>query len=330
MSLVFEEFLSTSEVLTAFGSRSFVAAMLRFEAALAKAQAQAGLIALAQASSIADTCKVDLFDSDKIIRESARASHLAEPLVGTLTETVRLFNKDAAQFVNFGCTFEDVISAALALIARDVFGHIEADTRAARDTLLAHASDNQSATLSRNLERIASARRQATAFKLLRTGNPDASAMGQKCSEVEHRVAAELDLEVCTAAFDGWRDAWVAAGCELGLIIGSFGKIANEILATWSDLPTTYRTCSAIASAAQRAPQRVAVLLASLPLRAQSAHGHWQTAQAEWVQLLVAGHACAKLMLVCVTDLDASAKLQRDRSTVRDAGTRAIEHKARR
>jgi 3-carboxy-cis,cis-muconate cycloisomerase len=41
---IFEGFLSTSEVLQAFGKRSFVDAMLRFEASLARAQAAVGLI----------------------------------------------------------------------------------------------------------------------------------------------------------------------------------------------------------------------------------------------------------------------------------------------
>ena len=73
MSNVFEGFLSTPEVMDAFGDRQFVAAMLRFEAALANAQAASGLIPEAAAQSIVDTCKVDLFDAPKIVRESTRS-----------------------------------------------------------------------------------------------------------------------------------------------------------------------------------------------------------------------------------------------------------------
>ena len=49
MSNVFEGFLSTPEVADAFGDHSFVAAMLRFEAALANAQAAFGVIPQAAA-----------------------------------------------------------------------------------------------------------------------------------------------------------------------------------------------------------------------------------------------------------------------------------------
>ena len=41
---IFEGFLSTSETLAAFSDHNFVDAMLRFEAALARAQAAEGLI----------------------------------------------------------------------------------------------------------------------------------------------------------------------------------------------------------------------------------------------------------------------------------------------
>ena len=48
---IFEGFLSTPEVLDAFSDHHFVDAMLRFEAALARAQAQRGLIPQAAAHS---------------------------------------------------------------------------------------------------------------------------------------------------------------------------------------------------------------------------------------------------------------------------------------
>ena len=95
MSSIFESFLSTAEVQEAFGDRAFVAAMLRFEAALARAQADAGLIPEAAAQSIIGTCKVELFDVAKIVRESPRAGSLAIPLVESLKETVGLFNPAA-------------------------------------------------------------------------------------------------------------------------------------------------------------------------------------------------------------------------------------------
>ena len=92
--------------------------MLRFEASLARAQASVGLIPEAAAESVIGSCKVELFDVAKIVRESGRAGSIAIPLVKTLKETVGLFNKEAAGFVHFGSTSQDVIDTALALVTR--------------------------------------------------------------------------------------------------------------------------------------------------------------------------------------------------------------------
>ncbi len=88
---IFEGFLSTPETLAAFDDRSFVDAMLRFEAGLARAQAAVGLIPESAAQSIVGTCKVELFDVARIVRESGRAGSVAIPLVKALKEAVGLF-----------------------------------------------------------------------------------------------------------------------------------------------------------------------------------------------------------------------------------------------
>ena len=139
MSKVFEGFLSTPEVMEAFSDRHFVAAMLRFEAALASAQAAHGVIPEAAAQSIVDTCKVELFDAAKIVRESARAGSLSVPLVKSLKETVGLFNREAVAYVHFGSVSQDVIDTAMALITRDVLEMVEADLRRCIDAVFALA-----------------------------------------------------------------------------------------------------------------------------------------------------------------------------------------------
>jgi 3-carboxy-cis,cis-muconate cycloisomerase len=74
MNSLFERLLSTSEVMEALSDRHFVEAMLRFEAALARAQASASLIPQAAAQSIVGTCKVELFDVQKLVREAGSGS----------------------------------------------------------------------------------------------------------------------------------------------------------------------------------------------------------------------------------------------------------------
>ncbi len=257
MSSIFEGFLSTPEALELFSERQIVEAMLRFEASLARAQASAGLIPEAAAQSIIGTCKVELFDVTKIVRESVRAGSVAIPLVKSLTETVGLFNKDAAKFVHFGTTSQDVLDTAMALVTRDALDMIEADIRKTIACLLAlaerHAGDavlartfmqpasvtsfglkcvNWAAPLVRSLQRLQVARGNALSVQL--GGAVGTLAQMKKGNrklgpQVMTLMAADLGLRAAPFSWHTQRDEWVALGCEMALLTGSLGKMAKDI-----------------------------------------------------------------------------------------------------
>ena len=250
---IFEGFLSTSETLGAFSDRAFVDAMLRFEAALARAQAAEGLIPESAAHSIVSSCKVELFDVAKIVRESGRAGSVAIPLVKALREAVGLFNAEAAPFVHFGSTSQDVIDSAMALVTREAVALVEADLAKAADALLrlavAHAETPMlartlmqpasvtsfgfkcagwAAPLVRSRIRLRDAARHALQLQLGGAIGTLAQMKGQGAA-VRQRMAKELGLGDPGATWHTQRDEWVALGCELGLVTGSLGKIAVDI-----------------------------------------------------------------------------------------------------
>ena len=250
---IFEGFLSTSETLGAFSDRAFVDAMLRFEAALARAQAAEGLIPESAAHSIVSSCKVELFDVAKIVRESGRAGSVAIPLVKALREAVGLFNADAAPFVHFGSTSQDVIDSAMALVTREAVALVETDLAKAADALLrlatAHADTPMlartlmqpasvtsfgfkcagwAAPLVRRRIRLREAARHALQLQLGGAVGTLAQMKGQGPA-VRKRMAKELGLGDPGATWHTQRDEWVALGCELGLMTGSLGKIAVDI-----------------------------------------------------------------------------------------------------
>ncbi len=337
---IFEGFLSTPEILEAFSESHFLAAMLRFEASLARAQATAGLIPESAAQSIIGTCKVELFDVSKIVRESGRAGTLAIPLMKSLKETVGLFNPDAVRFVHFGSTSQDVIDTALALVTRDALAMVQADVQIAIDALLAlaerHAADP---ILARTLLQPAS----VTSFGLKCAGwvaplirsqqRLQVAAANALCVQLGGAVgtlaqmkaqgpvvialmAADLQLKAPLATWHTQRDEWVALGCELGLLVGSLGKIARDISLMGqfevnevsepvepgrggsSAMPHKRNpvACMVALVAAQRAPQRVAALLAAMPQEHERALSHWQTELAEWPALLMSAHGSARAM----------------------------------
>lgn len=250
---IFEGFLSTSETLGAFSDRAFVDAMLRFEAALARAQAAEGLIPESAAHSIVGSCKVELFDVAKIVRESGRAGSVAIPLVKALREAVGLFNAEAAPFVHFGSTSQDVIDSAMSLVTREAVALIETDLAKAAEALLQLAVQHAAtpmlartlmqpasvtsfgfkcagwaAPLVRGRLRLREAARHALQLQLGGAVGTLAQ-MGPQAGAVRARMAKELGLADPGATWHTQRDEWVALGCELGLLTGSLGKIAVDV-----------------------------------------------------------------------------------------------------
>ena len=253
---IFDGFLSSPESLDAFSDGAFVAAMLRFEAALARAQAAEGLIPDAAAATIRKCCDVAQFDVAGIVRDSGRAGSVAIPLVKALREKVAAADAEAAPFVNFvhyGSTSQDVIDTATSLVTRDVIALIEVDLARAAAALLDHAvryattpmlartlmqpasvtsfgfkCAGWAAPLVRSAERLHETARHALQVQL----GGAVGTLAQMCGRgaaVRARLAADLGLADPGATWHTQRDEWVALGCELGLVAGSLGKIGLDI-----------------------------------------------------------------------------------------------------
>jgi 3-carboxy-cis,cis-muconate cycloisomerase len=253
MSFIFDGFLTTPEAQDAFADRQFVSAMLRFEAALASAQAAEGLIPESSAASIIRTCKVELFDVPKLVRESGPAGSIAVPLVKSLKEAVALFNPAAQEHTHVGCIAQDVVDTAMVLVTRQALMLIEADlarvvqvlstlarqyasTPMLARTLMQPASVTSFglkcvgwlAPLVRSQRRLVKASQQA--MKLQLGGAVGTLAeMGEHGPAVARRMAQDLGLQTPESSWQSQRDEWVALGCELGLLTGSLGKLARDI-----------------------------------------------------------------------------------------------------
>lgn len=358
MSGIFDSILATPEVQDAFSERSFVDAMLRFAAALARAQAAEGLIPESAAQSIIGTAKVELFDVVKICRESARAGSVAIPMVKTLKETVGLFNPEAVAWVHFGVIGQDVIDTAMALVTLRALRLIETDTRVALDALLALAQIHEAtpmlartllqpasvitfglkcvgwaAPLARSLARLRLVSGRALQLQLGGAVGTRAEMKGTG-ARVARRMAADLSLAEPVAAWHTQRDEWVALACELGLLAGSLGKIARDIsLMSQFEVGEVAEPavpgrggsstmafkhnpvgCMVALTAAQRAPQRVAALLAGMAHEHERALGGWQAELAElaeWPQLVMLAHGSARAMAQALSPLQVHADRMR-------------------
>src|SRR6478609_3085234 len=92
--------------------------MLNFEAALARAEAATGVIPQSAAGPIAAACRAESFDLAALADASTRSGNLAIPLVKALTSNVAKQDADAARYVHWGATSQDVIDTATMLTLR--------------------------------------------------------------------------------------------------------------------------------------------------------------------------------------------------------------------
>src|SRR6202165_2621670 len=93
--------------------------MLDFEAALARAEAATGVIPASAAGPIAKACKASSFDLADLAEAATRSGNLAIPLVKALTAEVAKVHPDAARYVHWGATSQDVIDTAGMLTFRE-------------------------------------------------------------------------------------------------------------------------------------------------------------------------------------------------------------------
>lgn len=335
--LVFEGFLSTPQMLALFDESAIVQAMMDFEAALARAEAKAGVIPQSAAQAIASLCRAELYDVAGLVAASGRAGSLAIPLVKKLTETVALFDPAAAGYVHWGSTSQDVIDTAMVLQTRralrlidddllSLCGHLLDQAEAADATPMLARTLMQPALVSSlrckllnwlmPLLRSARAlRAQADEALLLQLGGAAGTlaSLGDKADAVASQVAAELRLRLPDQCWHTQRDRWVRLGAELGVMCGSLGKLARDLsllaqaevgemmeggAGGSSAMPHKRNpvACMQALAAAQRAPQRVAALLACMGQEHERGLGGWQAELAEWSGLLLSSHGALQAL----------------------------------
>ncbi|HEY7123638.1 MAG TPA: 3-carboxy-cis,cis-muconate cycloisomerase [Ktedonobacterales bacterium] len=242
---------STPGMTDAFSSEAQVRAMLAFEAALARAEARAGIISQVAADVIAASCQVELFDVAALYREAAVAGTPAIPLVRRLTALV---NAEAQKFVHWGATSQDAIDTALMLQMRDgldqlvegllgVCAGCAALAEQHRQTLMAGRTLLQQALpitfglkaarwlalAARQVEMLREDRKRLLAVQL---GGAAGSLafLGDKGLQVAALLAEELGLAAPALPWHTERDRVARIAASLGIVAGAMAKIAGDVL----------------------------------------------------------------------------------------------------
>jgi 3-carboxy-cis,cis-muconate cycloisomerase len=227
--------------------------MLDFEAALAGAEAATGVIPAGAAGPIATACKASSFDLAALAEAATRSGNVAIPLVKALTDKVATTDPDAARYVHWGATSQDVIDTAAMLrlraavdvllpdLDRAIAGFAKLarrhrDTAVVARTWLQHALPmpfglklaEYAAALHRSRRRLRRLRSEGLALQFGGAAGTLA-ALGDKGLKVAERLAQELALPLPDAPWHGHRDRIAEAASVLAIVAGSCGKIARDI-----------------------------------------------------------------------------------------------------
>lgn len=119
-------YLTSDATAACLDARATLVRMLEFEATLARTQAALGVIPAGAARAIEAACVPEHFDIDALRRGTAEGSNPAIALVRMLTEAVAAVDADAARYVHWGATSQDVMDTAFVLQLRDAASRLDA------------------------------------------------------------------------------------------------------------------------------------------------------------------------------------------------------------
>ncbi len=249
-SELFRDQFGTAEMRDIFSDRVTVQKWLDTEAALARAEAEEGLIPAAAADEIARISDAALYDLDAMRAEMARTSHPIVPLVRAMDEKCK---GDAGGYVHWGATTQDIMDTGQILQIKDAWAVIAADlekldhnlARLARDhrtTPMAGRTHGQQAQpvtfgykvaiwldeLRRHQTRMTEA--SARVFMGQFSGAVGSmAAIGEPGLAVQKRMMALLGLTQPAISWHVARDTLAEAACVIVMVSQTMGKIAQEI-----------------------------------------------------------------------------------------------------
>jgi len=253
MHKVYDKLYYSAEMNEVFSDASALTCMLRFEAALAQAQADHRLIPRSSADVIVACCSAELVNLELLAEQSALAVNPAIPLVKQLTLIVKERDVEAAKYVHFGATSQDVMDTGLVLQINQALRLIDHDLQLVQNNLV-ELIEKHRHTVMAGRTLLTQARPITFGFKaaawldpLLRSRNRlkeicsntlaiqfggavgTLASMNSKGLEVLMLMAKELGLQAPSFTWHTARDRIADVAAALGVLVGNLGKMAKDI-----------------------------------------------------------------------------------------------------
>ncbi|MGF1611341.1 MAG: 3-carboxy-cis,cis-muconate cycloisomerase [Kiloniellales bacterium] len=249
-SALYGALLSDAETAALFDDRADMRAMLAVEAALARAEAKLGIIPAEAAERIARTAENLEIEPATLAAGTASAGVPVPALVESLRQAA---GGEAAAYVHWGATSQDIIDSALLLRLRSaleiherrlaaLIEQLAALAEAHRATVMAGRTRSQQATpitfglkvagwLAPLLRQRARLNEIRPRLLLVSFGGAAGTlaALGERGLEVAEALAGELALGMPPGPWHSQRDGLAELGGWLALTTGALGKIGQDV-----------------------------------------------------------------------------------------------------
>ena len=249
-SILFRDAFGTPQMRAVFSDFALIARYVEVEVALARAEARCGVIPADAGEEIAARSDVNALDFDLLRRETDVVGYPILPLVHQLVKQCG----EAGRYVHWGATTQDIMDTALVLQVREGLRIIDNDiaalrgiladlSRKYRDTPMAGRTHLQHALpvtfgyktaiwlamFDRHAERLAQLRPRVLVGQFAGAAGTLAS-LGDKGLEVQRALMQELGLGVPVSTWHVARDSLAELVNFFGLVTGSLGKIALDVM----------------------------------------------------------------------------------------------------
>ena len=249
-SAIFRDMFGTPAMRAVFADETLARRYVEVEVALAKAEARAGVVPAAAAHEIAHRASSLSLD---IATLKAETDVVGYPIVGIVHQMAKA-SGEAAGYVHWGATTQDIMDTATVLQLREALALIEADLSAIEVALAGLAAKHSNTVMAgrthlqhalpvtfgfkaavwlsmikRHLERLRQLRPRVLVAQFSGAAGTLAS-LGDKGLEVQAELASELGLGVPEITWHVARDGIAEAGAFLGLVTGSLAKIAVDVM----------------------------------------------------------------------------------------------------
>ena len=250
---VHDPWFSDDRVAALFTGATHLQFMLDVEAALAAAEASAGVIPPGCVEPIRAAASATLHDPAVIAEEAAAAGNIVIPVVRHLTQRVAAADAAAARYVHWGATSQDIQDTALVLQLRAaislVIEHIERAARSAEGLARTHSETPMAGrtwlqhaipttfglkaagwldALDRTRRRLDVALDDVLVLQFGGAAGTLAS-LGSDGPAVTDALADRLGLRAADIPWHAHRDRLAHLACVLGVAVGTAGKIARDL-----------------------------------------------------------------------------------------------------